>query len=79
MMQEPFLRNWEKNMNTNNYKIISENAYKYLKDEGILIIEIGYNQKNKVIDLLEKTKKYIKINCIKDYSKNDRIIIAKKV
>ena len=60
------------------YKIISEEAYKHLNKDGILILEIGYNQKEKVINLFEKTKKYNNIECVKDYSNNDRLIIAKK-
>lgn len=58
------------------YKIIANEAYKHLEDNGILIVEIGYNQKEKVIKLFEKTKKYKNIECKKDYSNNDRIIIC---
>ena len=48
------------------YRIIANEAYKYLKEEGILALEIGYNQKEKVIDLLSKTGKYKDIYCNKD-------------
>ena len=48
------------------YRIIANEAYKYLKEEGILALEIGYNQKEKVIDLLSKTGKYKDIYCKKD-------------
>lgn len=60
------------------YKIIAKNAYKYLKKEGYLCLEIGYNQKEKVIQILENTKQYKNIYCKKDLGNNDRIIIAKR-
>ena len=59
------------------YKIIVQNAWKYLKENGTLALEIGYNQKEAVIKLLEDTKKYKNIYGKKDLSGNDRIIIAK--
>lgn len=58
------------------YRIIANEAYKYLKENGILAIEIGYNQKEKVIDLLNKTGKYKDIYCKKDLGGNDRVVIA---
>ncbi len=60
------------------YKIISNNAYKFLNSDGYLCLEIGYNQKNYVIKLLENTNKYKDIYCKKDLANNDRIIIARK-
>lgn len=62
----------------NYYKIIAKNAVKYLKENGILALEIGYNQRNSVIELLKKEKNYKNIYCKKDISGNDRIIIATK-
>ena len=61
------------------YKIIAENAYKYLKQDGYLCLEIGYDQKEEVINLLEEIGKYKEIYSKKDLSGNDRIVIAKKV
>ena len=58
------------------YRIIVQNAWKYLKENGTLALEIGYNQKEAVIKLLEDTKKYKNIYCKKDLSGNDRIVIA---
>ena len=45
----------------NFYRIIAENAYKYLKKNGVLAIEIGYDQKEDVMSLLEETEKYTDI------------------
>ena len=58
------------------YRIIANEAYKYLNKNGILALEIGFDQKNEVIALLEKTKKYKNIKCIKDLSENDRVVIC---
>lgn len=58
------------------YRIIAENAYKYIKSKGILCLEIGYNQKNEVVKILEETGKYDNIEAYKDLSGNDRCIVA---
>ena len=60
------------------YKILSNNAYKFLKKDGYLCLEIGYNQKKDVEQLLKKENKYKDIYSKKDLEYNDRIIIAKK-
>lgn len=59
------------------YKILINESYKYLEKDGYLCMEIGYNQKKKVINLLKQSDKYKEIYCKKDLSKNDRIVIAK--
>ena len=59
------------------YKKIAEESYKYIKGKGYLCLEIGYDQKEKVIQLLQNTHKYINIRAIKDLSGNDRCVIAK--
>lgn len=59
------------------YKIISDNAYKILNKNGNLCLEIGYNQKQSVTEILSKTNKYKEIYCKKDLGNNDRVIIAK--
>jgi len=61
----------------NFYKIIAEKAYKYLNKDGILALEIGYDQKEEVMALLEKVGKYTDIYCKKDLGNNDRIIVCK--
>lgn len=59
------------------YKIISDNAYKYLNQNGNLCLEIGYNQRKSVTEILLKSNKYKEIYCKKDLENNDRVIIAK--
>lgn len=61
----------------NFYRIIAENAYKHLNKDGILALEIGYDQKEEVSSLLEKVGQYTEIYCKKDLGNNDRIVVCK--
>ena len=58
------------------YRIIASNAYKYLKDSGKIFLEIGYNQKDAVINILNQSGHYDDIYSKKDYGGNDRIIVS---
>ena len=58
------------------YKIIIENSYKYLKENGQLFLEIGYDQKDDVIKILNKNKFYYNIYSKKDFGNNDRIVVS---
>lgn len=57
-------------------KIISE-SYQYLKYKGYLCLEIGFDQKIDVIELIENEEKFENIYSKKDLYDNDRIIIAR--
>ena len=59
------------------YKKIIGNSYQYLKYKGYLCLEIGYDQKDEVIDLINKEEKYIDTYSKKDLFDNDRIVITK--
>ena len=59
------------------YKKIIGNAYQHLKYKGYLCLEIGYDQKDEVIDLISKEEKYINTYSKKDLFDNDRIVITK--
>lgn len=58
------------------YRKIIKDGYRYLKYRGYLCLEIGYDQKEQVIDLLDKEKQYGKPHCVKDLYGNDRVVIA---
>lgn len=60
------------------YKIIANNAFKYLNENGYLLLEIGYNQQESVTQLLQDTGKYKNIEIIKDLGGNYRVVIARK-
>ena len=49
-----------------------------IKKNGKFILEIGFNQKNKVIKILKKEGFYVN-KAIKDYGNNDRCIISTKI
>ena len=49
-----------------------------IKKNGLFILEIGCNQKNKTIQMLKNKGFYIK-KVLKDYGKNDRCIISTKI
>lgn len=57
------------------YRIIINEGYKYLKKDGILALEIGYDQREEVMELVNKTGKYKESHCIKDLGGNDRVIV----
>lgn len=57
------------------YKVIVDEAYNYTNNNGILFLEIGYDQKEEVINLL-KDKGYRNIYSKKDLNGNDRIVVS---
>ena len=59
------------------YRILVNEGYKYLNKDGYLCMEIGYNQKQKVEELLKQNEKYTSIYTLKDFNGNDRVVIAK--
>ena len=62
---------------TSEIRKVINTASKLIKINGKLIIEIAYNQKFKVVNLLEKKGFYIN-KVIKDYSNLDRCIVSTK-
>lgn len=59
------------------YRKLAGEAHKFLNKNGYLCMEIGYNQKEQIMQLLKENKNYKEIYSKKDLSQNDRIIIAK--
>ena len=60
------------------YKEILQNAYKYLLTNGYLIIEIGYSQAEKIINIYAQNLNLETKTSIKDLAGNDRVLIFKK-
>lgn len=56
------------------YKRIIMEAGKYLKPNGVIFLEIGYDQKEQVINLAKSIYYNIDIECKKDFGGNDRMI-----
>ena len=57
------------------YRIIASNIKNCLLEDGVLLLEIGYNQGESVSDLFKGVAKDIQV--IKDYNNNDRVVIIK--
>ncbi|MGO3017824.1 MAG: HemK/PrmC family methyltransferase, partial [Anaerococcus sp.] len=57
------------------YKKIITEAKNYLKDDGYIFLEIGYDQKEDIENLL-KENTYKNIESYKDYNGFDRIVLA---
>lgn len=60
------------------YKAIIKQNDDYLKFDGYLCFEIGYNQKADVIELIKREDRYTDICSKKDLFGNDRIVVAKR-
>ncbi len=60
------------------YGRIIDKAPAYLKKGGFLIMEMGFNQKDAIRNIFQKSGYFQIIELIKDYNKIDRVIIAKK-
>lgn len=58
------------------YRILAEKAPHYLTKEGILALEIGYQQREKVMELLEKSG-FAEVYSKKDFGGQDRIVVGK--
>ena len=58
-------------------KVIKKSS-ELIKKKGKFILEIGFDQKNKVSNLLKKEGFYIN-NVLKDFAKNDRCIVSTKI
>ena len=58
-------------------KVIKKSS-ELIKKNGMFILEIGFDQKNKVINILKKEGFYIN-STLKDFAKNDRCIVSTKI
>lgn len=55
---------------------IIASAHKYMKKNGVLLMEIGYNQKQALLNVINTDGHYVEPHCLKDLSGRDRILIA---
>lgn len=58
------------------YRRIAAEAPEYLKKQGILMMEIGFDQLDDVTSLLEETGRYENIRGLKDLAGRDRVVFA---
>lgn len=59
------------------YKEIFENAHKILKPKGLMAFEIGWNQKENLINLLKDYFNDFEAYCFKDINQKDRMLFVK--
>lgn len=59
------------------YEEIVKEGYKYLKQGGYICLEIGYDQRRSVKEIIDKEKIYKDTYCKKDLCENDRVIVTK--
>lgn len=57
---------------------IISSAHGYLKHQGYLLVEIGYDQKKEVRRIIDGCGKYEQVFFVKDYSGHDRVVQMKK-
>jgi len=74
---EPHIALYADNNGLYYYEKILKESTKYLKNKFLIAFEIGYLQRDAVIDIANKYLKNIKVWCEKDYSNKDRFIFIK--
>jgi len=58
-------------------RLIINQAPSFLKPAGYLILEIGYDQKQKISKIVNHCGKYESVHIVKDYGGHDRVAIVK--
>ncbi|MDP4143455.1 MAG: peptide chain release factor N(5)-glutamine methyltransferase [Bacillota bacterium] len=58
------------------YRAITEQSKKVLNNGGLLAYEIGHDQGEAVVSILESSS-FVDVKCIKDYAGNDRVVMGK--
>lgn len=59
------------------YQRIFKEAKAILKNNGILILEIGYDQLEDIKNIISDNKEYKLLESVKDYGGNDRVVICR--
>jgi len=62
----------------NFYRRIIDEASDYLPDQGLLIMEMGFNQRQAIEEIFCKSGRFKIIEVIRDYNSLDRVIVARK-
>ncbi len=79
VQQEPIIALDGGNDGLEIYRRIIKQAYYYLKTGGYLCLEIGFNQKKEIIELIKKKDRYDTIYSKMDLANKDRIIVCRKM
>lgn len=60
------------------YRRIIPGSLRYLKDGGYLVLEIGFDQKDRIMEIFQPLRDFKIQEVVKDYNNIDRVIVAKK-
>ncbi|MDP3142684.1 MAG: HemK/PrmC family methyltransferase [Candidatus Omnitrophota bacterium] len=60
------------------YRRIIKDSPAYLKKDGIILMEMGYNQSNSIQEISNSSGNFEILRVISDYSRIERVIIAKR-
>jgi release factor glutamine methyltransferase len=60
------------------FRTIISAAPDYLKTAGVLIMEIGHDQREDIRCIAERSRCFESFECAKDYSGNDRVVWMRK-
>jgi release factor glutamine methyltransferase len=60
------------------YREIIDAAHHYLEPDGVLLLEIGHDQRDDVCRLVDDSGHYRDFRCTKDYSGHDRVVQVRK-
>jgi release factor glutamine methyltransferase len=58
------------------YRIIADQTPLFLKHKGVLLLEIGFDQREQVVGIIKDTGAFTDITVSQDYAGNDRIVFA---
>ena len=61
----------------NFYRLIAQEAPDYLRQGGVVVVEIGATMSSSVLALFRDTATYLDTQVHQDYSGRDRVIIAR--
>lgn len=59
------------------YRVIIDKAPVYLKNNGLIALEVGHDQARRVVKLMEEKKKYVDIEITKDLADIERVVSAR--
>ena len=77
VLKEPFLALYGGEDGMMFYNRIVEQAKKVLRPNGLLILEIGYDELEQMRQLIDDNKEFKIIEEIKDYGGNDRVVVCR--
>lgn len=76
---EPMLALDGGNDGLNSYKEILKNAYSYLAPGGTILLEMGFDQKGGIENILTQYPRYHSVDFIRDLAGHNRVVLIKKI